>query len=122
MHGDLELHLSVEANSQEVEMPQTMRDRIALHFADQDQLGRILTEKKSIQISLEGHNDKSGNEAYNRELFYERAESAKEYLVGKYLIEPSRIQIPGYGVERSEEQIDPLRASNRQIEVIKIAE
>ncbi len=86
-----------------------------------DQLGGLLTEKKSTRINLTGHTDIVGSAEYNKELSFKRAESAKNYLVKKYKLEPKRISTAGYGFERLANPGDPFSSNNRRVEVIKLS-
>jgi outer membrane protein OmpA-like peptidoglycan-associated protein len=87
-----------------------------------DELGKVLAEKKSIQISLAGHTDQSGSEVYNKELSLNRAKEAKKYLVEKYDVEQIRIQTFGYGFEFLADFSDPYGAENRRVEVQKLSD
>jgi len=87
-----------------------------------DTLGHILTSDSNIKISLEGHTDVSGTDSYNQELSMKRAESVRNYLVSKYEIAPTRINITGYGYDRLLDQNDPYSKKNRRVEVLKISE
>jgi outer membrane protein OmpA-like peptidoglycan-associated protein len=87
-----------------------------------DELGKELADSKSTRISLQGHTDKSGSAYYNRELSMRRAESAKEYLVNKFDIDPSRIVTMGFGFERLADENKPFSPVNRRVEVLKTAQ
>ncbi len=87
-----------------------------------DQLGEDLAEHQSVQISVEGHTDRYGTEAYNSELSIKRAESVKTYLVEKFEIAPNRIVTLGHGFERLANVTDPYSPENRRVEVIKTFE
>jgi outer membrane protein OmpA-like peptidoglycan-associated protein len=86
------------------------------------QLGEILVEKRSIQISLEGHTDITGTAQYNKKLSLKRAESVRDYLVKKFNIASDRILTSGYGYERLAEKSNPYSGKNRRVEVIKLSE
>ena len=49
---------------------------------------------------LEGHTDATGSEAYNMKLSKRRAESALNYLLTNYEIDPAAVRATGYGEER----------------------
>jgi OOP family OmpA-OmpF porin len=48
-------------------------------------------------ITVEGHTDRLGTEAYNEKLSLERAEAVKAYLVSKGAIDASRVKAVGMG-------------------------
>jgi len=48
-------------------------------------------------ITVEGHTDRLGTEAYNQKLSLERAEAVKAYLVSKGAIDGSRVKAVGVG-------------------------
>jgi peptidoglycan-associated lipoprotein len=63
------------------------------------QNARALNERRGIRITIEGHCDERGSEAYNLALGDKRANAAKEFLVAQG-IDPARIDIISYGEER----------------------
>lgn len=87
-----------------------------------DELGEELAVSESIKISLQGHTDMYGSESYNKELSIRRAESAKNYLVNNFNINPNRITTLGFGFERLEDENNPYSPENRRVEVLKIAQ
>ncbi len=60
---------------------------------------RLLSENKSVMITIEGHCDERGTVEYNLALGEKRALSAKNYLVN-YGIDASRLTVISYGKER----------------------
>jgi len=60
---------------------------------------RALKERPNIRITIEGHCDERGSEAYNLALGAKRASVAKDFLVAQG-IDPARIDIISYGEER----------------------
>lgn len=85
-----------------------------------DILGRYLVEENSSKIILEGHTDMAGSEDYNMALSFQRSDSAKEYLLGNFKIDPELIEIRGYGYERLADVVDPYSAKNRRVRVRKM--
>lgn len=85
-----------------------------------DVLGQYLAEGNSSRIILEGHTDMAGTERYNRMLSVQRAQSAKQYLVGKFNLSPEIIEIQGYGFDRLADVVDPYNAKNRRVRVRKL--
>jgi outer membrane protein OmpA-like peptidoglycan-associated protein len=61
-----------------------------------DALVKLMQQFPSMEIELTAHTDSRGSEEYNLDLSKKRAESAKDYLVGKG-ISPKRITAVGMG-------------------------
>jgi outer membrane protein OmpA-like peptidoglycan-associated protein len=85
-----------------------------------DVLGKYMVEANSSRIILEGHTDMAGSEDYNIALSFQRAESAKQYLVENYNIDPDIIETQGYGFGRLADVVDPYNAKNRRVRVRKL--
>jgi peptidoglycan-associated lipoprotein len=60
---------------------------------------RALKERPNIRITIEGHCDERGSEAYNLALGAKRANAAKDFLAAQG-IDPARIDTISYGEER----------------------
>ncbi|MGA2260133.1 MAG: peptidoglycan-associated lipoprotein Pal [Acidobacteriota bacterium] len=60
---------------------------------------RALKERSNIRITIEGHCDERGSEAYNLALGDKRANAAKDFLVSQG-IDPARIDTITYGEEK----------------------
>jgi peptidoglycan-associated lipoprotein len=60
---------------------------------------RALKERPTIRITIEGHCDERGSEAYNLALGDKRANAAKDFLVAQG-INPARIDTISYGEEK----------------------
>ncbi|GBD07318.1 Outer membrane porin F [bacterium HR21] len=88
---------------------------------DLDRLVEFLKAYPSVRISVEGHTDDVGTDAYNDRLSQRRADAVKEYLV-KNGIDPHRIETKGWGRRRPLVQgtTEEARAQNRRVEVIVI--
>ncbi len=86
-------------------------------------LAEFMETKSNINILIEGHTDSWGSAAYNLRLSAQRAESVKNYLVGKGISE-SRIDIKGYGEERpiATNETEFGRKLNRRTEIIIFTE
>ena len=87
-----------------------------------EELGEELAVSESIKISLQGHTDMRGEAYYNKELSIRRAESAKNYLVDTFNLNPERIVTLGFGFEHLADEDDPYSPENRRVEVLKIAQ
>ncbi len=81
---------------------------------------KILTMKAypEISITIEGHCDEKGEEAYNYSLGLKRAENAKKYMVREG-VRPERIKVISYGELRPVDirQNEEVRQKNRRIKV-----
>ena len=60
---------------------------------------RALNERRGIRFIIEGHCDERGSEKYNLALSDRRASTVKDFLISQ-AVDPSRIDIIGYGEER----------------------
>lgn len=83
-----------------------------------DTLAIFLKAHPTYKISIEGHCDDSGNEAFNLLLSEARARAAKYYLTGAGIL-PSRIECRGFGSKRPAVigNDEKARALNRRIEI-----
>lgn len=72
----------------------------------------------SVKVEIEGHTDNVGGEEYNMKLSQDRANSVRDYLVGKG-IQAERISAVGYGYSspRADNESESGRAQNRRIEI-----
>jgi outer membrane protein OmpA-like peptidoglycan-associated protein len=83
------------------------------------QLADMLTQESNLSVTLEGHTDGLGEEAYNMELSSRRAIAVRNALVNELHVSKERIAVTGAG------SADPLqpnsnsagRAYNRRVEV-----
>jgi outer membrane protein OmpA-like peptidoglycan-associated protein len=82
-----------------------------------DEVGAVLSARRSMQVRIEGHTDDRGGHAYNMRLSQSRADSVKAYLVGKR-IGSDRMQAKGYGPDRPIESNKTAagRERNRRVE------
>jgi outer membrane protein OmpA-like peptidoglycan-associated protein len=82
----------------------------------------ILKENPNVRISVEGHTDAIGSDAYNEQLSLRRAEAVFRYLVN-HGITPERMDVTGYGKRRpvADNETEAGRAQNRRVELQVIA-
>ncbi len=59
----------------------------------------VMRANPSVRVLVSGYTDKLASDDYNRVLSYNRAKSAKEYLVNRYGISPDRLIIQFKGKE-----------------------
>lgn len=64
-----------------------------------DQLGKALVsdQLKTQAIVIKGHTDSDGNETYNLNLSMDRAKAVKSFLVRRFAIPDTRLEVYGYG-------------------------
>jgi outer membrane protein OmpA-like peptidoglycan-associated protein len=96
-------------------------DRATLQPENRELLSRIagiLLASKGYQITVYGHTDDVGSDAYNQELSARRAQTVRDYLV-EAGVSPEIISTKGYG-KRSplvEGKTAAARAKNRRVEI-----
>jgi outer membrane protein OmpA-like peptidoglycan-associated protein len=77
--------------------------------------GIKLLASESI-VTIEGHTDAVGSDAYNLELSRGRAHAVRDYLVQRHGIDAARLKTVGYGKSRPIEGSDPNAAVNRRVQ------
>ena len=95
----------------------------ALTSQGEQQLDILASAVKEVGLSqqvltIEGHTDASGGEAYNQNLSERRAASAKSYLVSQGGLEPSLLNTIGFGKSRPLPDKPDLAPEQRRIEVV----
>lgn len=87
-----------------------------------DELGNILIENSSVNISITGHTDNVGKVADNQKLSENRAKAVAEYFKTKYKISPSRLEIYGKGASEplNENASEKDKMQNRRVEFVVI--
>jgi outer membrane protein OmpA-like peptidoglycan-associated protein len=83
-----------------------------------DEMAESLREWPEVNIEIQGHTDISGNATKNLLLSQERAETVRQYLIGKG-IAPERLTSVGYGQGKpiADNKTAGGRAQNRRVEV-----
>ena len=86
-------------------------------FPKLEQIVAILNEYPDYSLSIAGHTDSKGDDAYNLKLSYERAAAARTYLLGKG-IPAERIEARGYGETKpvATNDTEAGRALNRRVD------
>jgi len=82
---------------------------------------QAMTDNPTWKLTVEGHTDNIGGDAYNLDLSKRRAAAVKEALVTRYHIAADRLTTDGYGASRPVETNDTLegRARNRRVELAR---
>jgi len=83
-----------------------------------DNIVKVLNEFKKAKFSVEGYTDSTGNKAKNIKLSEARANSVKDYLVGKG-IAADRLSAKGFGPEKpvADNKTKAGREQNRRVEI-----
>jgi len=83
-----------------------------------DEAASILKENSSVRVSVEGHTDSVGTDAYNQALSLRRANAVKAYLV-KQGVSADRLQVRGLGESTpvASNDTNDGRAQNRRVEL-----
>ncbi|WP_234736214.1 OmpA family protein [Tellurirhabdus bombi] len=86
-------------------------------FPELDRLALTLNENPKIVIEIGGHTDNTGSNELNLKLSQDRADSVREYFIGKG-IEPDRVASKGYGESKpvAMNDSDEGRQANRRVE------
>jgi outer membrane protein OmpA-like peptidoglycan-associated protein len=73
------------------------------------------------RLSIEGHTDSIGGQAYNQDLSSRRAAAVKRALVEDYRVAPTRLTTVGYGESRPKASNETVegRALNRRVELVR---
>lgn len=90
------------------------------HFMLLTKVMRALREFPGKKITIAGHTDSQGNDAYNRTLSENRAAAVRAYLEANMGLSPDQLQSIGYGESHpiaSNETVEGRRL-NRRIEII----
>lgn len=79
----------------------------------------VLKANPSVRISIDGHTDSDGSDAYNQGLSERRAASVLEYFVTEGGLDRSRFVVKGYGESRAAVANDTRenKAINRRVEL-----
>lgn len=98
---------------------ETNSDKLKVASLEQlDQLVVILKEYESANLSIGGHTDSQGSDAFNMALSQKRTESVRLYLISKGISE-SRLTATGYGegTPIADNKTAAGRAKNRRVEL-----
>lgn len=83
-----------------------------------DQFAQGLSQQSSMEVRIMGHTDSTGSDAINNPLSVNRAQNARDYLVGRG-VNSSRISIDGRGSREpvADNGTADGRARNRRIDI-----
>lgn len=94
-------------------------DAIKALQSDSSELRDIISQYPDYKLSIEGHCDERGSEAYNLALGDARAKAAKDYLVGVG-ISPNQLNVISYGKDKPacEDHDEACWQKNRRIHIV----
>ena len=86
------------------------------------EIGTMLKEHGDLKLVIEGHTDNVGTAASNQSLSEKRAEAVRQYLIGTYGVDASRLQAKGFGASKPSTGNDTPegRQQNRRVELVRI--
>lgn len=98
-------------------------DILPKSFGLLNQVAQVLKDYPSMKISIEGHTDSDGPDAYNQMLSERRAGSVKDYLI-KQGIEEERLQSVGFGESKpiASNRTPRGKEANRRVEFRIVSE
>jgi OOP family OmpA-OmpF porin len=90
-------------------------------FSTLDQAAATLKEWGDVRVEVGGHSDSVGKDSYNLALSQRRAESVRQYLIGKG-VAADRLTARGYGETRpvADNATEEGRLKNRRVELVAI--
>jgi outer membrane protein OmpA-like peptidoglycan-associated protein len=85
------------------------------------EIADALSRNPDWRLSIGGHTDNVGGDAYNLDLSNRRAAAVKQALVTRYKIDGERLQTAGYGLSAPKGTNDTPegRARNRRVELVR---
>jgi outer membrane protein OmpA-like peptidoglycan-associated protein len=97
----------------------TLRDQSLVQL---DPLGRALSsaDLSGMKFRIEGHTDAIGSDEFNIELSRHRADAVKHFLMQKYGIAASSIQVEGKGKDGLADASDPTSELNRRVRIVAL--
>jgi outer membrane protein OmpA-like peptidoglycan-associated protein len=86
-----------------------------------DEIAQVMKKHPDWRLSVSGHTDNIGGDAYNLDLSKRRAAAVKQALVARYHIAPDHLSTNGYGSSSPIDTNDTLegRARNRRVELTR---
>jgi len=84
-----------------------------------DEAIAAMKSKPEMKVSVEGHTDSIGSDAYNQKLSERRAHAVRDYMVTSG-IDAARISVKGFGKTKpvADNKTEAGRAENRRVEII----
>jgi outer membrane protein OmpA-like peptidoglycan-associated protein len=111
-HADIyEIFFSFNSDELREESEPTLRE-----------IGGIMRRHPDWKLSIVGHTDAIGGDAFNLELSKRRAAAVKNALVARFAVNTARLQTNGYGRSRPVDtnETPEGRARNRRVELVRL--
>jgi len=85
------------------------------------EIAKVMADHPAWALSVDGHTDNIGGDAYNLDLSKRRAAAVKQALVSRFKIADTRLATSGFGASRPKATNATLegRAQNRRVELVK---
>ena len=85
------------------------------------EIAKVMTDNPTWTLSVAGHTDNVGGDAYNLDLSKRRAAAVKQALVTRFKVAAVRLETSGYGASSPKATNKTLegRAQNRRVELVK---
>ena len=85
------------------------------------EIAEALKNNPDWKLTVDGHTDNIGGDAYNLELSKRRSAAVKQVLAARFGVNPTRLVTSGYGESRPVDRNDTLegRAKNRRVELTR---
>jgi outer membrane protein OmpA-like peptidoglycan-associated protein len=85
------------------------------------EIADVMTKNQSWNLSVEGHTDNIGGNAFNQDLSERRAAAVRQALVERYHIAAGRLTTTGFGAGHPKESNETIegRARNRRVELVR---
>ena len=85
------------------------------------EIGTALKEHPDLRLSIEGHTDSDGEEAFNQTLSEKRAAAVKTYLVATFGVDGSRLETAGFGESHpvADNTTPEGKQQNRRVELVR---
>ena len=86
-----------------------------------EEIARVMKKNPDWKLSVAGHTDNIGGDAFNLGLSDRRAAAVKHALVDRFKINPDRLTTEGFGMRHPIDRNDTLegRARNRRVELTR---
>ena len=86
-----------------------------------EEIADVLGRNPDWTLSIHGHTDNVGGDAYNLELSRRRSEAVRKALVQRFGIAAERLTTAGYGASAPKDDNDTPegRARNRRVELVR---
>lgn len=93
------------------------------YFNQLDEIASVMNSNPGLRVTIEGHTDSDGDEAYNQKLSEQRAQSVLDYLI-KADVDQARLRAVGMGESKpiADNKSSSGKAQNRRIEFVTSAQ